>query len=115
MIIQFNTDSNIESNPELVQEINATIENSLEHYESRITRVEVHLRDENTEKRPGNQDIRCLLEARLSGLQPIAVSDTSTTLKQAVDGAVEKLKHSLETTIGRLENHNHLGHPLPPS
>ena len=52
--------------------------------------------------RIGAKDERCLLEARLAGLQPLAVSHQATTLEQAVDGAVEKLKRSLDRTLGRL-------------
>ncbi len=109
MIIQVNTDSNIEGKTELTQQIKTDVANSLEHYGERITRVEVHLSDENSDKKSGTQDMRCLLEARLSGLQPLAVSDTAATMEQAVAGAVEKLKHSLDSTLGRLEQHEHSG------
>ena len=109
MIIQVNTDSNIEGKPELVHQIETDVEDSLEHYGERITRVEVHLSDENSDKKFGTNAMRCLLEARLSGLQPVAVSDTAANIEQAVAGAVEKLKHSLDNTLGKLEQHEHSG------
>jgi hypothetical protein len=34
--------------------------------------------------------------------QPIAVSHQAATPEQAVDGAVEQLKRSLDSTLGRL-------------
>jgi len=68
-----------------------------------ITRVEVHLSDENAGK-AGSHDKRCMIEARLEGHQPIAVTDEAETLGQAIGGAAEKLKHSLDHTLGRLSN-----------
>ena len=102
MIIQVNTDSNIEGRRELGQHIETEVGNSLKRFGERITRVEVHLSDEDSERKSGTDDKRCLLEARLAGLQPLAVSHQAATMKQAVDGAVEKLKRSLEKTLGRL-------------
>ena len=103
MIIQINTDGNIEGKTELTEQIETDVTDGLEHYGDRITRVELHLSDENSDKKSGTQDIRCLLEARLTGLQPLAVSDTATSTEQAVAGAIEKLKRSLDSTLGRLD------------
>ncbi len=102
MQIQINTDSNIEGDAELVQQIKAVVSNSLDRFSEQVTRVEVHLSDQNSDKKFGNEDIRCLLEARLAGLQPISVSDSAATLEQAVDGAVEKLTRFLDSTLGRM-------------
>ena len=104
MIIQINTDSNIEGNRELAQQIKAVVENGLERFGGQITRVEVHLSDENSDKKFGTEDKRCLLEARLAGLQPIAVTHEAATLEQAVDGAVGKLIRAIDTTLGKLDN-----------
>jgi ribosome-associated translation inhibitor RaiA len=101
MIIQVNTDSNIQSNRELMQQIKAQVENSLERF-GKITRVEVHLSDENSDKKSGTKDMRCLLEARLAGFQPVTVSHKAATMGQAIEDAVEKLKRSLDSTLERL-------------
>lgn len=102
MQIQVNTDHNIEGSDRLAQQVEAIVGDALDRFGSQITRVEVHLSDANSDKKFGAEDKRCLLEARLAGLQPIAVSDQAATLEQAVEGAVEKLKHSLDSTLGRL-------------
>lgn len=102
MQIQINTDSNIEGNDRLAQQVEATVMNALDRFSAKITRVEVHLSDQNSDKTFGAENKRCLLEARLVGLQPISVSDQAATLEQAVDGAVEKLTRSLDSTLGRL-------------
>ena len=71
MIIQVNTDSSIEGKRELAQQIETSVGNSLERFGGQVTRVEVHLSDDNSDKKFGTKDKRCLLEARLAGLQPI--------------------------------------------
>jgi len=104
MLIQINTDSNIEGDDALAQQVEAVVRNTLDRFSEQITRVEIHLSDENSDKQSGTEDKRCLLEARLAGLQPIAVSHQAATLEQAVDGAAEKLKRTLDSTLGRLGN-----------
>ena len=104
MIIQINTDSNVEPDSELTEKIDADLTDSLERFGDQITRVEVHLSDENSEKKTGTQDKRCLIEARIAGLQPLAVSDEAGTLEQAVDGAIEKLVNSIESTVGKRDD-----------
>lgn len=45
-----------------------------------------------------------MLEARLEGKQPIAVTCQEDTMEQAVTGAIHKLQTSLKTIIGRERN-----------
>ena len=102
MQIQINTDSSVEGSDRLAQQVEAVVRDALDLFSAQITRVEVNLSDENSDKKFGAQDKRCLLEARLAGLQPIAVSHEAATIEQAVDGAAEKMKRSLDSTLGRL-------------
>jgi len=104
MIIQFNTDNNIEANERLSGYLNTVLSEGLSRFSSHITRLEVHLTDENGNKE-GKNDKRCLLEARLEGLQPIAVTNHDNTIEQSVNGALEKLKAALDSAIGRLKKH----------
>jgi ribosome-associated translation inhibitor RaiA len=103
MQVHINTDSNIENNEKLTQQVEAAVVGALDWFSDRITRVEVHLSDENSHKF-GSNDKRCLMEARLGGLQPIAASHQAATLQQAIDGAAEKLKRAIDRVLGRLEN-----------
>ncbi|HVS13119.1 MAG TPA: HPF/RaiA family ribosome-associated protein [Thermoanaerobaculia bacterium] len=103
MQIQINTGSNVEYSGQLAQELEAVVRDALHRFSAQVTRVEVHLSDENSEKF-GTEDKRCLLEARLADLQPVAVSHEAATIRQAVDGAAEKLKRSLDSTLGRLRD-----------
>lgn len=103
MKIQFNTDANIHGTEALASEVSATIEGALERFEEHITRVEVHLSDESRGK-VGQHDHRCMLEARLEGRKPVAVTEHALTLDQAVNGAVGKLTRLLDSTFGRLQD-----------
>ena len=103
MIIQFNTDKNIKGTVSRTSPLTEMISDELSRFSDRISRIEVHLSDEDGSKK-GQNDKRCLLEARLSGLQPIAVSNFGDTHEEAVSGAIDKLKASLETKLGRLED-----------
>jgi ribosome-associated translation inhibitor RaiA len=106
MQIQLNTDSHISGREKLSRWIETVMVDALDRFSDQITRLEVHLSDVNSHK-PGHDDKpdkRCLLEARLAGRQPVAVSHQAPTLEQAVDGAAGKLKRSLDSTLGRLSN-----------
>lgn len=104
MTIQFNTDNNIKGSEKLRAPLIALISEELSRFSHQITRVEVHLSDENSDKE-GLNDKRCMIEARLEGMKPIAVTNHANTHEQAIAGAVEKLKTSLDTILGRLRNH----------
>jgi ribosome-associated translation inhibitor RaiA len=104
MIIQFNTDNNISGSERLNNYFTTTLTESLSRFSNQITRLEVHLTDENSNKE-GQNDKRCMLEARVEGLQPIAVTGHANEIEQAVKSAIDKLKSSLDTVIGRMRNH----------
>lgn len=104
MQIQFNTDNNIRGSEELRKPLEETISRSLDRFSERITRLEVHLNDENSHK-GGDNDRRCMLEARLEGMQPVAVTNNAGTNEEAVRGAVNKLKAALDTALGKLRNY----------
>ncbi len=104
MKIQFNTDKTINGEERNQDFFTSQIAEELDRYQSYITRIEVHLSDENG-KKEGRNNILCLLEARIEGRKPMAVSNQSDTIELAVSGAIDKLKASLETTLGRIQNH----------
>jgi ribosome-associated translation inhibitor RaiA len=107
MQIQINTDNSIKGHEVLVAQLKSGMENALSRISDHITRLEVHLSDENGDK-PGSNDKRCMMEARLEGRKPIAVTDQAATLEQAVDGATNKLISMIESILGR--QHDHRSH-----
>lgn len=104
MNIQINTDNNVVGNEKLEATLNSIISNKLERYSDQITRIEIHLSDQDGPKN-GVQDMRCLLEARLEGLQPIAVTNSANNAELAARGALNKLDNLLKTKLGRLRDH----------
>lgn len=103
MQIQINSDHNLQGGEPLATSVRATVEDALSRFSAHITRVEVHLGDENAGK-AGSNDKRCMMEARLQGLAPVAVTEHAPTVAQAIDGAAERLVHRLEHTLGRLQD-----------
>ena len=102
MQIQISTDHNIEEREAGAAEITDDITTALARFSDHITRVIVHLADENGPK-GGNDDIRCTLEARIEGRQPIAASHHADTIPLAVNGAADSLVSLIEHTLGRTE------------
>jgi ribosome-associated translation inhibitor RaiA len=102
MLVQFNTDNSVQGNEALAHMAEAIVTSALGHFTEHITRVEVHLSDENSDKKVGTDAKRCLLEARLASRQPIAVSHQAATLEQAIEGAAQKMARAVETVLGRL-------------
>jgi ribosome-associated translation inhibitor RaiA len=104
MQIQVNTDNHIQGGEELTRQVTATIESALARFAKHLTRVEVHLSDENSHKRKDG-DKRCAIEARPAGRQPVAVTHHANNLDDAVDGAAEQVKRLLESLYGKLMDH----------
>jgi ribosome-associated translation inhibitor RaiA len=76
----------------------------LSRFRERLTRVELHLSDENAHK-GGQDDKRCMMEARIKGQQPIVVTNQAASMNEAVSGALDKLKRSVESALERLRDH----------
>ncbi len=103
MKIQINTDNNIVGREALANEVSAKVEKALRRFKDYITRVEVHLGDENAGK-SGQHDQRCMIEVRQEGLQPVAATALEPTLPQAVQAALDKVSSLLDTQIGKLSS-----------
>ncbi|WP_299509896.1 HPF/RaiA family ribosome-associated protein [uncultured Limnohabitans sp.] len=112
MKIQINTDVNIQSNEALTTLVQDAIDHALSRFAEHITRIEVHLSDENAAKN-GQRDQRCMIEARLEGRQPVAVTEQAPAMAQAVQGAAQKLAHLLSSALGRLHDHKEKTSGLP--
>ncbi|UZR99970.1 HPF/RaiA family ribosome-associated protein [Chondrinema litorale] len=104
MTKQINTDKNLTVHKEYANQLETLLTEKLVRFEDYLTRLEIHLSDENGNKDALN-DKKCLLEARLKGRQPIVTSALGNTYDQAIKGAIDKIKVSLDTIIGKLRNH----------
>ena len=104
MQIQVHADSSVKAGQGVAQAAESAVEGAVHRWTRRITRVEVHLSDVNRHK-GGADDKRCVMEARVGGLEPITVTNTAATLLEAIDGAAVKLQKTLQSTLGRLNEH----------
>jgi ribosome-associated translation inhibitor RaiA len=73
----------------LIETVTGMIEAALSRFAKHLTRVDVHMSDENGSK--GGKDKRCVVEAHMEGRKPVAVVENAETMKQAVQGAIDKL------------------------
>lgn len=103
MQIQVNTDDNIEGDAALIAQVEADIRDGLSRFADQITRVEVHLSDENADK-GGSDDQRCMIEVRPTGQKPMAVTDQGATIHEASAGALQKIVSKLQSSLGRQTN-----------
>ena len=104
MQVQVNHDSNVRIGEEVADRLTQVLESSLSQFADRITRIEMHLGDQNASKH-GDADKRCMLEARLANLAPIAVTHQAESLQMAFEGALQKLDRALGHAVGKLETH----------
>lgn len=102
MTIQLNTDNNLEVQQDYADKLTEMLQNGLKRFDEHLTRLEVHLSDENAAKE-GKDDKKCLLEARPKGKQPIVVSANADTYDKAVHDAIDKMKTSLDRMIDKMQ------------
>jgi ribosome-associated translation inhibitor RaiA len=103
MQIQLNTDHHITASPSLQARAREILQQELKHLANEILRVEIHLNDENSRKSAPN-DKRCLLEARVAGLPPIATEHRADTLTLALQGAAEQLARAVRNALHKLHD-----------
>jgi ribosome-associated translation inhibitor RaiA len=102
--IQVHTDKNVTVSDGMVQRVKAELESALSRFGNQITRVEVHLGDENAGGSRGS-DKRCTIEVRSAGKQPVAVTHHAASVGEACSGAVHKLATLIENRHGRSNSH----------
>jgi hypothetical protein len=102
MNIQINTDKSIDVEVRHQEYFSTQISEALDRFQDYITRVELHLKDENG-KKEGVNDKTCVLEARLKGKQPIAVTSQADSIEKAVSLALDKVSAAITTVVGKME------------
>lgn len=101
MQIQIRHDDTINGRAEVQSEIRALVTDALARFVAHITTIEVHVADENHQKR-GGDDIRCSIEVRWGGRHPTAVTHHAADLYVAVDAAAAKMARRLDHELGRI-------------
>lgn len=102
MQFQLNSDNHIVSSPGLLEHVQHIVEHELRHVVAHVTRIEAHLNDLNSSK-SGDSDKRCMLEARLAGMQPLSVEHRADTIDLAVKNAAAQLARAIKTATGKAD------------
>lgn len=106
MQVQFNSDSSVMGTENVAERIEASVREKLARFEERLTRVEVHVRDENGSK-GGADDKACTIEARPRGGKPIGVTEHAAKIDDAARRATNTLVQRLQRQLGKESRHNH--------
>lgn len=103
--IQVNSDKNINVSENFIAEIRESLSDSLSRFEEFITRLEVFLADENSDRQGGN-DKRCTIEVRIKGRDPEAVTATAEHIEVAFNQATDKVIQLLRNRTDKLKSHS---------
>lgn len=101
MQIQVNF-GDIDNSPALRDHAEQAVQSTLTHVADRVTRVEIHLRDDK-QKRQGPDDKRCTIEARPAGGQPIVAEAKAGDIYDAVDDAAGRVGRAVQRWFDRRE------------
>jgi ribosome-associated translation inhibitor RaiA len=104
MLIKINTDNNINGGERHIAYFTEFISEALSRFSSHISRIDVHVSDENGPKE-GKDDIKCVIEAKLEGINPIVITNHADAPENAIKGAVDRLKGKLDSVTDRLKEH----------
>lgn len=107
MHVQVNTSNGIENKESLERWASDFLNEHLARFRQDVSSVEVQLSDENQEAKGGGADKRCMLEARINGLPPQAVTHHAASQDLAFRGAADKLAKLLEHQLGKLDRKEH--------
>lgn len=106
MQVQFNSDSSVMGTENVAQRIEDAVRSKLARFEDRLTRLEIHVRDENGAK-GGADDKSCTIEARPAGGKPIGVTGHAAKIDDAARKAANTLAQRLERLFGKEHRHDH--------
>lgn len=107
MKVQVNTSNDIDNKDALERWASDYLNEHLGRFDQDLTSVEVQLTDENHGAKGGGIDKRCMMEARVAGREPIAVTNYGPDQNLAFRGAADKLAKALEHAFGKLDRREH--------
>ena len=101
MIIQINH-GDIEKSDSLEQHVREQINERLGYLSERLTRIEVHLRDDSSPTKHTPGDKRCTMEARPAGMQPLVVEHQGEDFYKVIPETVDKLERVVKKRMDKL-------------
>ena len=102
MEIHINTGNGMDNKETLESWADGEIRRTLGRFSNDVRRIEVHLSDENSGAKGGADDKRCVIEAHVTSLPPVAVTHQASSLDEAFRGAEAKARRALDTVVGKL-------------
>jgi hypothetical protein len=103
MKVQVNASNDIENKNALESWASDYLNEQLGRFDQDITSIEVQMTDENHAAKGGAIDKRCMMEARVAGRAPVAVTHYAPDQNLAFRGAADKLAHALDHAFGKLD------------
>lgn len=101
MQVIMNSDNQVDLNGESIEHWRSEITTSLERFNDWITRVEVHVTDENSKSKEGTDDIRCLIEARPANKQPVSVEVRGSSAENAISDGIKTMQRRLSAMVDK--------------
>jgi ribosome-associated translation inhibitor RaiA len=120
MQVLLHCEPGLDGHQPMTEHLEAVITGSLRRFGERVTRVDAHLWDVDGRARFSEGSIHCKMEARLTGLDAVVVSEHANNVHQAIEGGVRKLKRAVGVAIGKHDPRRHqaladAGRSAPPS
>ena len=110
MQVFLHADPNTDGGALMATHLSTEVKQALAHFGERITRVEAHLSDANSQAKSGVGAIHCTLEARLVGEDAVVVKHHADSAHQAIAGALHKLRRAVTAVVDKHAQH----HPSSP-
>lgn len=95
MLVQINF-GDVEHSDAIASWAEDRVRAQLGHLTEKLTRVEVHLHDDNSASKSSPDDKRCVMEARIAGRRPLAVEHSGDNLQQVIDETAGKLSRAVK-------------------
>lgn len=100
MMVQINA-GDIQSSQALREHVHQAVAAALKHVSEKMTRVEVHLRDDNAGKSAAD-DKRVTMEGRIAGQPPLVVEHATDDLYKSITATASKLGRAVKNRLERI-------------
>ncbi len=100
MLVQINF-GDVQHSPAIESWTEERVRKQLGYLTERLTRVEVHLRDDSSAAKSSHNDKRCVMEARIAGRRPLAVEHSGADLYKVIDETAAKLSRAVKSDTER--------------
>ena len=101
MQILLHADPKTDGSHQMAEHLQTVVSEAMTRFGERVTRVEAHLSDVDSQTKASGDSIHCTLQARLVGLEPVVVKNHAANAHEAIEGAVRKLRRAVETEVGK--------------